>query len=127
MDAIRTYRTIPWTALIVLAGTTVVIMAIIFATWVGLLLAVPLVVALVVLPRLVAQEGVPGPDDTPRVGRWRPDLPRVQRMILTQRGTVRTAQVVPLRPLAGYQVVLTSDGYLLVDSEGRAIRRLGRG
>jgi hypothetical protein len=52
--------------------------------------------------------------------------PRAQRTVLLADGTARQAQVVPVPAVEGYQVVLTIDGYALVNDDGRIVYALNR-
>lgn len=52
--------------------------------------------------------------------------PRAQRGVLAADGTERQALVVPAAAAEGYQTVLTIDGYVLVNAEGRVVYTLNR-
>jgi hypothetical protein len=51
-------------------------------------------------------------------------VPRAQRDVWTADGTLRQAQVLPVTSVDGYQTVLTIDGYMLVNAEGRVVHAL---
>jgi hypothetical protein len=53
-------------------------------------------------------------------------VPRAQRGVWTADGTLRQAQVLPVAAVAGYQTVLTLDGYALINAEGRIVYALNR-
>jgi len=52
--------------------------------------------------------------------------PRAQRGVWMADGTARQALVVPTTAVDGYQAVLTIDGYVLVNAEGRVVYALNR-
>ena len=52
--------------------------------------------------------------------------PRAQRGVWTADGTLRQAQVLSVAAVDGYQTVLTIDGYVLVNAEGRVVYALNR-
>jgi hypothetical protein len=51
---------------------------------------------------------------------------RVQRGVVAADGMARQALVVPATAVDGYQAVLTIDGYMLVNVEGRVVYALNR-
>jgi len=53
-------------------------------------------------------------------------VPRVQRGVWTADGTQRQAQILPVTAVDGYQAVLTIDGYVLINAEGRVVYALNR-
>jgi hypothetical protein len=87
--------------------------------WLALLAAV--IVAGLLLVRGQAPNLVSAP---PAVGAT--DRSRVQRGVLMGDGTLRQALVVPATATEGYQVVLTIDGYALINDEGRVVCALNR-
>lgn len=48
--------------------------------------------------------------------------PMIRRTLLTADGQVRGAWVVPMERMRGHELLLTADGYILVDETGRVIR-----
>jgi hypothetical protein len=69
------------------------------------------------LPASVASYSAP-----PRAA-WQP---MEQRTIATAEGVEQTALVIPIEQAAGYEMVLTVDGYKLVDGTGRVVYALKR-
>jgi hypothetical protein len=48
----------------------------------------------------------------------------VQRLITTRNGQTRQAKVVPMQHMNGHELVLTVDGYMLVNEQGRVIHAI---
>ena len=59
-------------------------------------------------------------------GAWQydPQEPVLLTSIISADGETHTARVVPLEQREGHQLLLTIDGYLVIDSSGRVIHKL---
>jgi hypothetical protein len=112
-------------------------MAWLLAVVCGLLVAVLNIYAgalLIVLPTLmIAGFALPNGrtvQPAPAVARSAPArivwAPMAQRSISTADGAERQALVVPSQQADGYQMVLTTDGYALVDDQGQVVYTLKR-
>jgi hypothetical protein len=87
-------------------------------------LGAALAVALALPALLVA--GLGGAARTRRAARRvAPSAGRAQRAVLLADGSARQAIVVPLERPQSEQLVLTAEGYLLLNAEGRPIHRIG--
>jgi len=53
-------------------------------------------------------------------------VPMPQRSISTADGVTQSALVVPIKRADGYEMVLTVDGYMLIDQTGQEVYRLRR-
>jgi hypothetical protein len=53
-------------------------------------------------------------------------MPYAQRGVVAADGSARQALVIPAAAVDGYQTVLTIDGYVLVNAEGRVVYALSR-
>lgn len=53
-----------------------------------------------------------------------PQEPVLLTSVMTADGETHTARVVPLEQRAGHQLLMTIDGYLVIDNSGRVIYRL---
>src|SRR5690349_3676719 len=119
-----------WIALAALVAT--VSMAIVIALshpYAGIIAVLLIVGLLPALPRLLGS----GADTRPRhtttpqsIPFPRPTEPLAQRIILTPDGETRVAQVVPLAQQDDHQLVLTVNGYMLLNENGQVIYTLKR-
>jgi hypothetical protein len=100
---------------------------------IGLLAALALGNTIVLLGALMAallsgwllHEQVPARVSPSSVSTDAASVSRAQRDVWTADGTPRQAQVLPVTSVDGYQTVLTIDGYVLVNAEGRVVYALG--
>jgi len=53
-------------------------------------------------------------------------VPVPQRSVSIAEGVTQSAQVVPMKRADGYEMVLTVDGYMLIDQTGQVVYRLKR-
>ncbi len=58
------------------------------------------------------------------VWQYDPQEPVLLTSVITADGETHTARVVPLEQRAGHQLLLTIDGYLVIDNSGRVIHKL---
>jgi hypothetical protein len=103
-------------ALLTILTTSLIIALVVAPTW-GWLLLLPLLAMFAL--RLLAHP-------TPAATRPRPTVRPLleQRVVLSYNDTPRAAMVIPVAHETNHELVLTSEGYALVNAEGKMIYRL---
>jgi hypothetical protein len=121
MARLETFRSQVWAALYLVAAVIIVTAVALSATGlIALLLAVGFILA---LPSMVGYALSLGRKQVAarRVPFSFSDEPASQISIITAEGATRTAKLVPVDQTDNYRFVLTRDGYMLVNEQGRAI------
>lgn len=118
MFQVQTLRGRSWAGLAWLGALAIGVLLAVFNIYAGLVLLGLVLVGLVaaVLP---ARQGAQR-----RASRLVAGTPAAQRVVHTPDGTEYAAIVVPAEPANDYQLVLTSVGYRLIDSDGRIVYTL---
>ena len=111
----------PWVGMVWLSA---VALGVLVAAITGSLMIL-LVVASIALASIIALgAGVASraPSASARIA-W---VPVPQRSVSIAEGVTQSAQVVPMKRADGYEMVLTVDGYMLIDQTGQVVYRLKR-
>jgi hypothetical protein len=121
MIHVQAQRRWPWAGMLWLSA---VVLGVLAAAITGSLVIL-LVVASVALASIIAMgAGVANrrSSASARIA-W---VPMPQRSISTADGVTQSALVVPIKRADGYEMVLTVDGYMLIDQTGQEVYRLRR-
>ncbi len=93
---------------------------------IGLLVVLLSILALTTLYRQSISSTSTGTGAAVQSGVWQynPQEPVLLTSVVTVDGETHTARVVPLEQREGHQLLLTIDGYLVIDRSGRVIHKL---
>jgi predicted membrane metal-binding protein len=124
MARLETFRSQAWAALYLVAAIVIVTAVALSATGlIALLLAVGFILALPYVAGYVLGLGRKQVA-TRRAPFAFSNEPASQISIITAEGATRAAKLVPVEQTENYRFVLTRDGYMLVNEQGRAIHTL---